>query len=143
VFLQAGGLNALRPNRSTGKAELLWHELKLSSGAPSPVAHEGRIYVLRSAGIVVCASAETGAVLWQVRLKGPFWATPVLADGRLYCVNHAGLVQVVELGEKGRLIAECKLDEGILGTSAVAPGALYFRNHANLWRIGSGSGAER
>ena len=135
VYLQAQGLNAIRPNPETGTATLVWRELKLSSGAPSPLAHEGRVYVLRSSGIVVCARAEDGEMLWQLRLKGPFWATPVLADGRLYCVNHAGLVQVVELGEKGRLIAECQLDEGILGSPAVAPGALYFRSNAFLWRI--------
>ncbi|MDZ7617917.1 MAG: PQQ-binding-like beta-propeller repeat protein, partial [Patescibacteria group bacterium] len=49
VFLQAGGLNSLQSNQSTGDAKLLWSELKLSSGAPSPVVHEGRVYVLRSA----------------------------------------------------------------------------------------------
>lgn len=137
VYLQADGLNALRPDRATGEAELLWHELKLGSGAPSAVVHQERVYVLRSVGIV-CADARDGAVLWQLRMKGPFWATPVLADGRLYCVNHGGLVQVVELGEKGRIVADCMLEEGILGSPAVAPGTLYFRSNANLWKIGSG-----
>ncbi len=31
-------------------------------------------------GILVCGDAADGTVLWQLRLQGPFWATPVLAD---------------------------------------------------------------
>ncbi len=137
VFLPAGGLNALRPDRSNGTAELLWHELRLGSAAPSPVAHEGRVYTLKGSGILVCGDAADGELLWQLRLKGPFWASPVLADGRLYCVNHGGLVQVVTLGDKGRLTAECMLEEGVLGSPAVAPGGLYFRTDAHLWKISS------
>ena len=135
VYLQAGGLNALRPDRSAGEAQLVWHELKLGSGAPSPLVHDGRVYVLRSVG-VACGDAHDGSLLWQLRMKGPFWATPVLVEGRLYCVSHTGLVQVVELGEKGRIVAQCMLEEGMLGSPAVASGALYFRSHANLWKIG-------
>ena len=74
-------------------------------------------------------------MLWQVRLKGPIWATPVAADGHLYVVNHDGLIQVVRLGEQGELVGTSQIDRGILASPAVADAALYFRSDAHLWKI--------
>jgi len=77
--------------------------------------------------------------LWQLRLEGQFWATPVLADGRLYAVNYAGLVQVVQLGEKGKLVGKAQIDKEILACPVVADGAIYFRSNAHLWKVALGS----
>lgn len=137
VYLQANGLSALRGRPGRSVAELLWHEPKLRSDNPSPVVHDGRVYVVKPPGILVCGDAHSGEVLWQLRLEGPFWATPVLADGRLYCVSHPGLVQIVRIGDRPERIAACRIDEGILASPAVAEGAVYFRSDARLWKIQS------
>ena len=94
-----------------------------------------RVYFLKPPGILVCCDVADGRVLWQLRLKGPFWATPVLADGHIYVVNHDGLVQIVELGQEGKLVAEGRIDEAILASPAVADGAIFFRSNANLWKV--------
>ena len=116
-------------------ATLLWYENRLRTDNASPLVHDGRLYVIKPPGILVCGDAADGSTLWQLRLKGPFWATPVLADGRLYCVNHEGLVQVVGLGEEGKLVGTGQIDEGILASPAVADGAIYFRSDQHLWKI--------
>jgi len=139
VYLPAEGLNCLRFDVREGRWELLWHEARLRSANPSPVVHHGRAYVIKPPGIVVCGDLGTGEVLWQLRLAGPFWASPVLADGKLYCVSHRGLVQVVGLGEKGELLGASQLEEGILATPAVAGRAIYFRSDAHLWKIAQGA----
>ncbi len=72
---------------------------------------------------------------WQLRLKGTFWASPVLADGRLYCVSREGLVQVVQLGKQGKLLATSQIDDGISASPAVAQGAVFFRSDRHLWKI--------
>jgi outer membrane protein assembly factor BamB len=91
-----------------------------------------------SPGILVCGDAADGHMLWQLRLKGPIWATPVLAGNRLYVVSHDGLVQVVDVqGTEGKLIGSSQIDEGILATPAVADGALYFRSNRHLWKVGT------
>jgi outer membrane protein assembly factor BamB len=138
VFLPAAGIHALRCDRQDGKMTLLWSQPRLRGGEASPVACDGRIYVIKDGSILVCGDASDGRVVWQLRLKGPIWATPVLAGGRLYAVNHDGLVQTVRLGEKGEVVGSSRIDPGVLASPAVADGAIYFRCQQRLWKISKG-----
>jgi len=135
IYLPADGVRALRYNRPAGAMELCWQSPRLRTENASVVAWEGRVYTMKPPGILVCGDAANGNVLWQLRLTGPFWATPVLADGHLYAVNHAGLVQVVKLGAQGKLVGSSQIDAGILASPAVAGGAIYFRSNTHLWKI--------
>lgn len=135
IYLPAGGLHALQFDRAAGTLKLLWQEQRLRGGSASPVAFAGRVYIIKSPGVLVCADAADGRILWQLRLQGPIWATPVLADGHLYVVNHPGLVQVVRLGEKGELVGTSQLDPAVLASPAVAGGAIYFRSDTHLWKV--------
>jgi len=133
IFLPAEGLNALKP--TPAGVELLWHGSLLRSQNPSPTVHDGRAYVIKPPGILVAGSTEDGSVLWQLRLKGSFWASPVVADGHLWAVNDDGLVQVVRLGDKGELVGSGQIEPGALASPAVADGAVYFRTDTHLWKV--------
>jgi len=135
IYLPANGLHALRYDPAARRVEPLWYEQRLRGGNSSPVVHDGRVYRIKSPAILVCADAADGGVLWQVRLKGPIWATPVVADGHLYAVNHDGLVHVVRLGEQGALVGTSQIDAGILASPAVAHHAIFFRSDAHLWKV--------
>jgi hypothetical protein len=79
--------------------------------------------------------------LWRLRLTGPFWATPLLAGGHLYCINQEGLTSVVRAdGDKGEIVAKNKLGESVYASPAVAGDAIYFRSDQHLWKIASKSG---
>lgn len=135
VYLPANGLNALKlwPQ---GGVELAWYAPVLSSGYPSPTVCGGRSYTIKSAGVLACGDVRDGSVLWQLRLKGSFWASPVIADGHLIAVNRDGLAQVVRLeDDHGELVAERQLEPGIRASPAVADGAIYFRSDEHLWKI--------
>jgi len=135
IYLAAGGLSALRYDPARRGLEVLWKESRLRCENVSPVVHDGRAYAVRDSGILVCGDAAGGKVLWQLRLKGPIWATPVIAGGRLYAVSYEGLVQVVQLGNEGTLVGKGQIDSGILASPAVADGAIYFRSNRFLWRM--------
>jgi outer membrane protein assembly factor BamB len=79
---------------------------------------------------------ETGARTWQLRLKGPFTASPVADARRLYLVNEKGLLQIVDPAKpEGEVVGEMDLGETILATPSIAGGALYLRSDAHLWKI--------
>jgi outer membrane protein assembly factor BamB len=135
IYLPANGLHALEYDPAGRGVKFLWYEQRLRGNNSSPVVHDGRAYRIKSPSILVCADAADGGILWQLRLKGTIWPTPVLADGHLYVVNHDGLVQVVRLGEKGELVGTSQIDRGILASPAVADRAIYFRSDAHLWKV--------
>ncbi len=128
-------------NLSVGNAEKdrpVWQESKLQSGASSAVVSDGQIFTLNRGGVLSCGLIETRKVAWKLRLGGRFWATPVLIDKHLYCINAEGKCFVVELGElgdKGRIVAENDFGEDVLGSPAVADNGLFVRSHAHLWKI--------
>ncbi|NUQ61711.1 MAG: PQQ-binding-like beta-propeller repeat protein [Pirellulales bacterium] len=137
LFAPINGLTALRYSLQSKGFEPIWQEQRLGPANICPVVHEGRVYVTKSAGIVVCGDAATGKVLWQLRLKGPFWGTPAIGDGHLYAANHDGLVQIVRLGkDSGELVSTGQIDSGVLASPAISGGAVYFRTNTHLWKIG-------
>jgi outer membrane protein assembly factor BamB len=135
VILPADGLSAVQYDAAAGEAKTVWSQKRARAENASPVVHAGRVYAMKSGGILACLDAADGNVLWQLRLGGVFWATPVVAGGRLYAASHGGQVQVVELGAEGRIVGTGQLEPGLLASPAVAGDALFFRSNAHLWKI--------
>ncbi|MDZ4820406.1 MAG: PQQ-binding-like beta-propeller repeat protein [Planctomycetota bacterium] len=136
IFLPGGGLKALRANSKNSPPEVLWTEPKMAAGAASPVVHDGTVMIVNRAGVVNCASTEDGKVLWQLRVKGKFWSTPLVAGGRMYLANQDGLVQVLQLSKsRGEELAALEFGEEILASPAVSRDALYYRTTGHLWKI--------
>ncbi|NQT15308.1 MAG: PQQ-like beta-propeller repeat protein [Planctomycetes bacterium] len=135
IYLPGNGIHALQYDPATRSVEPLWYERRLRGNNSSPVVHDDRIYRVKSPGILVCADTADGSLLWQLRLKGPVWATPVLTGGHIYVVNHKGLVQVVRPGETGELVGTTQIESGILASPAVGDDAIYFRSDSHLWKV--------
>jgi outer membrane protein assembly factor BamB len=102
-----------------------------------------KAFVLAAGGVLACANIEDGQTLWQLRLEGPFTASPVAAGDRLYFVNEAGVCQVVQTGDsKGEVVGKSDLTLGkndpadlIQSTPAIDGNALFIRSDAFLWKI--------
>jgi outer membrane protein assembly factor BamB len=142
LFAPIDGLTALRRNGASQGVEPAWHQSSLAPANVSPVVDDGRLYTIKSAGVLACADAATGKTLWQLRLqrgRTGIWATPAVADGHLYAVNHDGLVQIVRLDEDaGHVVSTGQIDSGVLASPAIAEGAVYFRTNTHLWKMACG-----
>ncbi|QDT43898.1 outer membrane biogenesis protein BamB [Gimesia alba] len=138
LYVPSKGLTALAPGSSSEPPKVLWSEQKLSPSTASPLFYQKRVYTVNRAGVLTCANPENGDVVWRLRLKGPFSATPIAAANHLYLVSEKGLLQVVQLGEeKGELTGEIDLKETILATPAIADNSLFLRSDKHLWKISS------
>jgi outer membrane protein assembly factor BamB len=136
LLIAARQFLALRPGKELGgKPEIVWKSNKLSSGYTSPVYHQGRVYALTGVGLN-CVDAKNGAFLWQQRIKGPFWASPVIADGKAYVANEDGLVTVIKLGKEPEVLATNDMKQAFLATPAIAGGAIYLRSDQTLFCVG-------
>ncbi|MCU0876924.1 MAG: PQQ-binding-like beta-propeller repeat protein [Pirellulaceae bacterium] len=136
VYVPATGLTVLDTSASPSTPSLAWESNKLVLANASPVVHGGKVYALNRVGVLACGDEKTGDVEWQVRLKGTFWATPVIAGEHLYAVNKDGQCFVVKLGgEKGEIVHTAEMGEPFYGTPAIAHNGLYLRSEKNLWKI--------
>jgi len=137
VCLPAGGLTLLEAQPS-GRPKTIWQQRPLFPGPSSPVVHDGRVYVVSRVGVVTCAELESGESQWRLRTKGPYWSTPVLVGRDLVLINHNGLLQVVKVGEKGKLADKVELGESVLATPAVAEGGVFVRTEKHLIKFAPG-----
>jgi outer membrane protein assembly factor BamB len=111
---------------------VVWESQKISPD-PSPIVHEGRMYFINSVGVLTCVDVESGDQLWQVRIRGKYWASPVLAGSHIYAVNDAGQLTIVN--KDGQKVSQYQFDGNVLGSPAIADGALYIRGESKLWKV--------
>ncbi len=124
----------------TGSDSVLWSETRGTAYTPSPVLHDGKLYVLNDRGMISCFNLRTGEPYYhQERLPGPynFKSSLVAANGKLYLASENEDVLVLKMGGEFEVMAINKLtDEMFVASPAIADGALYLRSQKRLYRIG-------
>jgi outer membrane protein assembly factor BamB len=125
---------AIRPGDEQTTPTTVWKSSKLPLGFASPVFHKDRVYGVTTTG-VTCLDVANGDVLWQERATGPFAASPIIAEGKIYVVNEKGVTTVIGLDDKHEVLAKNDLDDTILATPAVAGGRIYLRSDKWLYCI--------
>ena len=98
----------------------------------SPVIHQGLVYLGDTDGKFYCLDAATGATRWTHDCNGQFWATPLLADGRLYVGTRRGDHYIFAAGAEKKLLHQTKFPSPISATSCAANGTLYISTMTEL-----------
>jgi outer membrane protein assembly factor BamB len=146
LLYSASGRNGptmgIRPGGSGDITEtnVVWRNLRGGPHVPSPLYHEGRVYIVNDTGIATCIDAADGRTLWQHRLRGRFSMSPIIAEGRILVTSEEGRSTILQAGDAFQVLAENDLDEPVLATPALLGGRLYFRSASHLWCVGSGGG---
>lgn len=101
----------------------------------SPLLVGDDLLTISDAGIAVCYDAATGKQHWQQRLSGKFWASPVYADGKIYCLDEQATTTVLAPGAKFETLATNKLDGHAQASPAIVDGVIFLRTDTHLYRI--------
>jgi outer membrane protein assembly factor BamB len=114
-----------------------WRRPHNTPDVPSPLVHDGLVYLCRETGVLICLDARTGAEQYQERLhRANYRASPVCADGKIYCTAQDGTTSVVKAGRKFELLIENTLPDEIAASPAISGGRIYLRGLNSLYAIG-------
>ncbi len=102
----------------------------------TPVAYGTLIFLWADQGIISCLDAVTGKRLWQQRVEGNYYGSPIRIRDHLYGVSREGQVVVVAAADKFKLLGETKLGEGSQSTPAVSGRVLFLRTESHLLAVG-------
>lgn len=135
-------LNAIRlgGKGDVTKTHVAWSIEIPGSDVPTPVAHDGKIYLCSDRGTVTCHRAEDGEKIWEHELpRGRYAisASPVLADGLLYVARENATVYVLKVGDKPEVVAANSLREYTYASPVLVDQQLYLRTTDFLFRIGA------
>ncbi|MDX1501841.1 MAG: PQQ-binding-like beta-propeller repeat protein [Thermoanaerobaculia bacterium] len=113
---------------------------RLDSGTPdvpSPVVHDGLVYLSRETGVLTVVDAATGGLVYAERVHGaPHRGSPVVADGKVYLSGNDGTVSVVRAGRAFELLAKNELGERLQASPVVVGDTIYLRTYDALYAVG-------
>lgn len=115
----------------------LWRMDRGTPDVPSPLIHDGLVYLCSEDGVLTCLDAKTGQEHYRERVQsGLYRASPVFADGKIYIISRPGIVSVVKAGPKYELISKNDMKENISASLAISGGRIYIRSFNALYGVG-------
>jgi outer membrane protein assembly factor BamB len=115
-----------------------WKREDVGVFCSTPVEYQGRIYLLRHRGGVVCLDPETGKTLWEdafPRASSSFYSSPVIANGVLYAAREDGMVFTARVGDQFELLGENAMGERTVASPVPANNCLLIRSDKHLFCI--------
>lgn len=125
-------LAAVKPGAG---AAIIWEDNTYTPDVSSPVANDEFLFLATANGDVACYNAMKGDTLWARYYLDQFYASPVIADDKVWFLDRSGIMHIVTAGDKYELIAEPALGEETDCTPAFSEGELYIRAKENIYCI--------
>jgi len=136
---EARGLVAEAASSEDKSAEPLWLARIDGPHVPSPLAYEGKVYVLKQdSGMLSVLDPASGKIEYgPERLDGvaDVYASLVAAKGHLYVAGRDGTIEVLTTWPKIETVAVNKLEDGFDASPAIAGDELFLRGKASLYCI--------
>jgi outer membrane protein assembly factor BamB len=144
---KSGPVLGLRPDAqgdvTDSEAARVWKWTGNSPDVPSPLVHEGLVYLCRENGVLYCVDAQSGQLLYEQRMHSDrYRASPLYYDGKVLCISRDGTATVVKAGREFEKLAENTLNsearaESITASPIISDGTLYLRTFGALYAIRS------
>jgi outer membrane protein assembly factor BamB len=100
---------------------------------------EGLVYAAELNGYLQCLDAATGKRIWRQDVESPVWASPLVADGKVYLGNEDGTITVFKHGRSPEVLGSMAMKETVCATVAVAGDTLYVVTRTRLFAIAQGA----
>lgn len=118
----------------------LWTKENVGSFVPSPSVADGKVFIVRDGGDVVCVDAKSGETVWQDRFpkhRAKFYASPTLAGDKLYAPREDGVVVVASISDGFKVLSENDMGERLIASPVPIGNRLLIRGEKHLFCIGN------
>jgi len=137
---------AVRPGakKDARKSHIVWELQRGIPETPSILYCQGKLYLLRDGGVLSCLKASTGKELFRERLGAPgqYTASPIVAADKIVVASVRGIVTIIQVDDKLKVLASNKFKEKIFATPAVAENKIYLRTDRHLYAFGQAERAK-
>jgi outer membrane protein assembly factor BamB len=146
VFTSSGyGSPTIRAVRPDGHGEATATHIAWESQANVPLIAsflyaDGLLFCIKESGTIACLDAKTGQTVWREHLGGRYNASPVLAEGRLYCLCEDGSTTVLAAARQFKRLAKNPLEGPCNASPAISGGRIFIRSQKLLFCIGRAAG---
>lgn len=117
------------------QASEVYRVVRQAPHVPTPLILKNRMYLWNDGGICTCCELSTGRVVWQKRVGGTYFSSPIAVGDRLFSIDTSGEVVVLAAEDSFRVIARNPMGQGSRATLAVAGKTLLIRTDGKLFAI--------
>jgi outer membrane protein assembly factor BamB len=114
---------------------IVWEDNTFTPDVSSPAATDNFLFIATGTGDAACYNAQKGDTLWSHYFPEQFYASPVVADEKVYFLDRSGVMHIVKAGPQYELVAESALGEPAECTPAFSDKKIYIRGRNNLFCI--------
>ncbi|HXJ61218.1 MAG TPA: PQQ-binding-like beta-propeller repeat protein [Verrucomicrobiae bacterium] len=115
---------------------LLWSYPLEKHVMSTPAISGGLLFIADCGRKMHCLDAATGQPHWTHDLNGEVWASPLVADGKVYLGTRAGEFLIFAAAATKQLLAKIEFGSPISATATAAQGVLYVATMKDLFAIG-------
>lgn len=141
IYIAGGKEGTVLAIRAGGKGDVTYsHRVWKCKDSPeyaSPVWHDGHLFLVGQDGRVTALVSETGQLAGQRQLPdATVFASPLIADGRLYVVTREKGVFVLSADEKLEILAQNRIagdNTPFNASPAVIGSRIYLRSNKALY----------
>jgi outer membrane protein assembly factor BamB len=101
----------------------------------TPAVWQGLVFIADCGRVLHCVDAMTGLPCWTHELKGEAWASPLVADGKVYLGTRNGSFYVFAAQRQKQLLSTVDLGSPISSTATAANGVLYLATMTRLYAL--------
>jgi outer membrane protein assembly factor BamB len=118
--------------------EPIWRAKQASNGMTSPLVVGEYLFLVNTIGVVYCLRLRTGEELWQHRLPGSAWASPIAVGDAAYFFTAEGASAILAAAPELQIIAknDLPLTDPLYAVVPAGDGFL-FRTLTQLVRVAS------
>ena len=93
-------------------------------------------------GMVHCVDAKTGEAHWTHDMLAASWASPLIADNKIFIGDEDGDILIFELSKTATVLAEINLGSALYTTPVAANDTIYIANRNRIFAIQEGKKSE-
>ena len=137
----AGNLVCIDPTKEGDTTETaeVWSYRLINRSLSTIGIMDDLLFVADFSGFVYCFDAMTGELYWKHDTLGHIWASPLVADGKVYIGNEDGYLTILEAKKELNVLNEIDMRSPIYSSPIAANGVLYVGTHTHLFAIAEGA----
>ncbi len=137
-----------KPGGANASSGLVWHlggkidpkpedgrEVHFGRSLSTVSIADGLLYAAELDGFMHCLDAKTGKKYWEHDLKDGTWASPVVADGKVFMGTDSGDLYVFAHGKEKQEPTKIEMEQSLKAGPTIDGSTLYIHNGTALFAI--------
>ncbi len=101
----------------------------------TPAVFDGLVFIADCGRTFHCVDAQSGKACWTHEIEGEAWASPLVADGKVYLGTRRGIFYIFAASRQKNLLAAVDLGSPISSTATAANGVLFIATMSQLHAV--------